>query len=201
MVAKLSGMRLRLGLRPGLARGGDVDRHQERQRRDVVHEGRENPRDRAHDRDMRPERARGVHQRARDQQHRARAHQPRRDHEDERHHDDGRMAEAGEGGLGGHEAEHNGQQERAEGDHVVAEPSPEQEREDAPEEREEKDLVLRHRRDPNPPAGFAKAVSGGGPGDRRGAKNPCFRAGKRAFSAPSHRSRTAQPVAAPGGLM
>jgi hypothetical protein len=118
-----------------------------------------------------------------------------------RHHHDGGMAEAGEGGLGGHEAQHNGQQERAEGDHVVAEPSPQQEREDAPEEREEKDLVLRHRRDPNPPAGFAKAVSDCGPGDRRGAKNPCFRAGKRGFSAPSHRSRTAQPVAAPGGLM
>ena len=40
MVAKLSGMRLRLGLRTGLPRDLDIDGHQKRQRRDVVHEGR-----------------------------------------------------------------------------------------------------------------------------------------------------------------
>jgi hypothetical protein len=91
-----------------------------------------------------PSAAGGVHQRARDQQHRARAHQPGRDHEDERHDHHRRMAEAREGGLGRDKPQHHGQQQRAEGHHVVAEPPPEQEAEHAPEQGKEKHLVLRH---------------------------------------------------------
>ena len=60
------------------------------------------------------------------------------------------MAETRERIPGRHEPQDNGEHEGGEGHDVIAEPAPEEEREDRPEKAEEKRLLQRHGAEANP---------------------------------------------------
>ena len=125
-----------------LARRLHVDRHQQGERRDIVHEGREHAADAAHDGDMRPEASVAVHEGPRDQEDRPGPHEPGRDDENQRHDQRGRVPEAREGILGRHHSQDDADHQRGKRHDIIAIPPPEQKGEDRREQREKDDLVL-----------------------------------------------------------
>jgi hypothetical protein len=128
----------------GLARGIHVERHQQRQRRDIVDDRRQHRTHHCHDADMDRNCPVGPCDIAGDHFHRAGIHQPARDDQHQRDDDHRRMAKAVKRILGRNQPRHHGDKERNESNQIVAEPPPDEEPEQDDENSKKHDLVGRH---------------------------------------------------------